>query len=61
MVSDKILIFSLYVGCFYHKGPALNISFHWFHSMDHVLVAVLSPHQWSFVIRSVLNLSFEAI
>ena len=26
LVSDKILIFSLYVGCFYHKGPALTIS-----------------------------------
>ena len=24
LVSDKILIFSLFVGCFYHKGPALN-------------------------------------
>ena len=24
LVSDKILIFSLCVGCFYHKGPALN-------------------------------------
>ena len=26
LVSDKILIFSLFVGCFYHKGLALNIS-----------------------------------
>ena len=25
MVSDKILILSLFVGCFYHKGPALSI------------------------------------
>ena len=24
LVSDKILIFSLFVGCFYHKGPALR-------------------------------------
>ena len=24
LVSDKILIFSLFVGCIYHKGPALN-------------------------------------
>ena len=24
LVSDKIVIFSLFVGCFYHKGPALN-------------------------------------
>ena len=23
LVSDKILIFSLFVGCFYHNGPAL--------------------------------------
>ena len=23
-VCDKILIFSLFVGCFYRKGPALN-------------------------------------
>ena len=23
--SDKILIFSLFVGCFYHKCPALSI------------------------------------
>ena len=23
-ISDKILIFSLFVGCFYHKGPALR-------------------------------------
>ena len=26
LVSDKILIFSLFVGCFYRKGPALNRS-----------------------------------
>ena len=24
LVSDKILIFSLFVGCFYRKGPALR-------------------------------------
>ena len=24
MVSDKIFIFSIFVGCFYHKGPALS-------------------------------------
>ena len=24
MVLDKILIFSLFVGCFYRKGPALS-------------------------------------
>ena len=24
LVSDKILIFSLFVGCFYRKGPALS-------------------------------------
>ena len=23
-MSDKIFIFSLFVGCFYHKGPALK-------------------------------------
>ena len=28
MVSVKILIFSLFVGCFYHKGPALTIMLH---------------------------------
>ena len=28
MVSDKILIFSLFVGCFYRKGPALNYQLH---------------------------------
>ena len=25
LVSDKILILSLFVGCFYHKGPALSL------------------------------------
>ena len=24
LVSDKILIFSLFVGCFYRNGPALT-------------------------------------
>ena len=24
LVSGKIFIFSLFVGCFYHKGPALS-------------------------------------
>ena len=26
LVSDRILTFSLFVGCFYRKGPALNTS-----------------------------------
>ena len=26
MVSDKILIFSLFVGSFYRKGPALKVN-----------------------------------
>ena len=27
LVSDKILIFSLFVGCFYHKDPASTVTY----------------------------------
>ena len=41
LVSDNILIFSLFVGCIYHKGPALREAV----EQAHVLATYYKSHE----------------